>query len=272
MVLATAASLATAAAPQAMPGELAYYRAVASYFQVPASEVAILAHGGDIAADEIPVVLFVARRGGVSAEAVAALRESGRGWTELAQRFGVGANALHIPLRDPTSAGVLSAAYQRFAATPMRRPHYLVSYALSRLLFLVLEVGAIVGFGWLIFDVAVRGPLLAVLVVAIVGGLTFAALGLLVAARSRTIESVSGWMNLLMLPMWLLSGSFFSYERFPEAFWPAIRLLPLTAVNDALRAVFRGEALVAGALPELLVLAVWGLVSFVIAVRRFRWQ
>ncbi|PWB78634.1 MAG: ABC transporter permease [Holophagae bacterium] len=161
---------------------------------------------------------------------------------------------------------------KRFAATPMRRPHYLVSYALSRLLFLVLEVAAIVGFGWLIFGVAVRGPLLALLAVAIGGGLSFAALGLLVAARSRTIESVSGWMNLIMLPMWLLSGSFFSYERFPEAFWPAIRLLPLTAVNDALRAVFRGEALLGGALPELAVLAVWGLVSFAIAVRRFRWH
>jgi len=161
---------------------------------------------------------------------------------------------------------------KRFAATPMRRPHYLVSYALSRLLFLVLEVAAIVGFGWLIFGVAVRGPLLALLAVAVGGGLSFAALGLLVAARSRTIESVSGWMNLIMLPMWLLSGSFFSYERFPEAFWPAIRLLPLTAVNDALRAVFRGEALLGGALPELAVLAVWGLVSFAIAVRRFRWH
>jgi ABC-type multidrug transport system permease subunit len=161
---------------------------------------------------------------------------------------------------------------KRLAATPMRRTHYLVSYAMSRLVFLVLEVAAIVGFGWLIFGVEVRGPLLAVLAVAIVGGLTFAALGLLVAARSRTIESVSGWMNLLMLPMWLLSGSFFSYERFPEAFWPVIRLLPLTAVNDALRVVFRGEALLAGALPELAVVTVWGLLSFAISVRRFRWQ
>ena len=160
---------------------------------------------------------------------------------------------------------------KRFAATPMRRPHFLVSYALSRLLFLVLEVGGIVGFGWLIFGVAVRGPLLALLAVAIIGGLSFAALGLLAAARARTIEAVSGWMNLIMLPMWLLSGSFFSYERFPEAFWPAIRLLPLTAINDALRAVFHGEPLFAGTLPEMAVLAVWGLTSFAIAVRRFRW-
>ena len=91
------------------------------------------------------------------------------------------------------------------------------------------------------------------------------------AARARTIEAVSGWMNLIMLPMWLLSGSFFSYERFPEAFWPAIRLLPLTAINDALRAVFHGEPLFAGTLPEMAVLAVWGLTSFAIAVRRFRW-
>lgn len=161
---------------------------------------------------------------------------------------------------------------KRFAATPMRRSNYLLSYALSRLVFLMLEVAAIVGFGWAVFDVSVRGSLVALLAVALVGALTFAALGLLVAARTQTIESVSGWMNLVMLPMWLLSGSFFSYERFPEAFWPVIRLLPLTAVNDSLRVVFHGEPLIAGTLPELAVLAVWGLVAFAVALRRFRWQ
>jgi hypothetical protein len=118
MVLAAAAVTATSAHPQDNT-QRAYFRAVAAYFQVPESEIAILAHGGELVPDEIPVVLFVARRGGVSAEAVAALRESGRSWTELAQRFGVGANALHLPTSDPASAGVLSAAYQRFDATPM---------------------------------------------------------------------------------------------------------------------------------------------------------
>jgi len=121
MVLATTAWVATAAESQESSSERAYFRAVAGFFQVPESEIAILSHGGDIPAEEIPVVLFVARRGGVSAEAVAALRESGRGWTELAQRFGVGANVLHVPMRDPASAGTLSATYQRFAATPMDR-------------------------------------------------------------------------------------------------------------------------------------------------------
>ena len=161
---------------------------------------------------------------------------------------------------------------KRFAATPMHRSHYLLSYVLSRLLFLVLEVAAVAGLGWWIFGVALHGPLAALLLVSVAAAFAFAGLGLLLAARPQTIEAVSGWMNVVMLPQWLLSGSFFSYERFPEAVWPLIRVLPLTATNDALRAVYRGEPLVAGIGPEVAVLAVWGAVSLALAVRWFRWQ
>lgn len=97
----------------------AYLRAVAGYFQVSETEIAILGHGGGVPAEEIPVVLFMARRGGVSAEAVVALRESGRPWPELAQRFGVGANALHVPMSDAAQTGTLAAVYERFRVTPM---------------------------------------------------------------------------------------------------------------------------------------------------------
>ncbi|MEQ1857694.1 MAG: hypothetical protein ABL963_14670 [Longimicrobiales bacterium] len=120
VVLAIVASATSAAAEQS-PAERAYYRAVAGFFQVPESEIAILGHGGEVPAEEIPVVLFMARRGGVSSEAVVALRGSGRGWTELAQRFGVGAPALHVPLRDATGAGAMVPLYQKFAATPMEQ-------------------------------------------------------------------------------------------------------------------------------------------------------
>lgn len=161
---------------------------------------------------------------------------------------------------------------KRYAATPMRRGHYLLSFGLSRLLFLVLEVAAIVGFGWLVFGVAVRGSLLALAVVVLIGAASFAGLGLVVAARPRTIEAVSGWMNLVQLPMWLLSGSFFSYERFPVAVQPAIRALPLTALNDALRAVINDGAPLSASWLELGVLAAWGAASFVVALRTFRWQ
>jgi ABC-2 type transport system permease protein len=161
---------------------------------------------------------------------------------------------------------------KRFAATPMRRSHYLLSFMLSRLIGLVLEVVVVVGFGWLLFGVAVRGSFLDLAVVALVGALTFAGVGLLVAARPRTVEGVSGWMNLVQLPMWLFSGTFFSYERFPAVVRPAIRALPLTALNDALRAVINDGSPLAASWPELLVMAAWGVISFVVALRLFRWQ
>ncbi|MGV8042196.1 MAG: ABC transporter permease [Thermoanaerobaculaceae bacterium] len=161
---------------------------------------------------------------------------------------------------------------KRFAATPMRRSHFLLSFMLSRLGLLAGEVVAVVGAGWVLFGVTVRGRIADLAVVSLLGAFTFAGLGLLVAARSRTIEGVSGWMNLVQLPMWLLSGSFFSYARFPEAVQPAIRLLPLTALNDALRAVTNRGVSLAATWPEIAVMVAWGGLSFVLALRLFRWQ
>ncbi len=159
-----------------------------------------------------------------------------------------------------------------FAATPMRRPHFLLSFILSRLLMLVGEVGALIGFGWLLFDVRVHGSWLDLAALSLLGSLAFAGIGLLVAARPRTIEGVSGWMNLVMLPMWIFSGALFSYARFPEAVQPYLRLLPLTALNDALRLVINeGRPLYAGWF-ELAVLAAYTVISFVLALRFFRWQ
>ncbi len=161
---------------------------------------------------------------------------------------------------------------KRLVATPMRKRDYLLALVLARLVFLVAEVTALVGFGWLAFGVAVRGPFVALALAILAGTFAFAGLGLLVAARARTVEGVSGLMNVVMLPMWLLSGTFFSYERFPEAARPWIRLLPLTALNDALRAVMTEGHGLGGVLPELVLLCVWAAVSFGLALRLFRWS
>src|SRR5881628_3324222 len=161
---------------------------------------------------------------------------------------------------------------KRFMATPMRRSHYLTSFVLSRLLFLFLEIAALVGFGWLMFRVGVRGSLGSLALVTVLGALSFAGLGMLVASRARTIEAVSGLMNLVMLPMWILSGTFFSYARFPDAMQPFVKALPLTALNDALRAVMiDGTALTRLGAP-LAIVAAWGLISFGIALKIFRWR
>jgi len=161
---------------------------------------------------------------------------------------------------------------KRFMATPMRRSHYLLSFILSRLLFLFLEIAALVGFGWLMFGVGVRGSFGALALITVLGALSFAGLGMLVASRARTIEAVSGLMNLVMLPMWILSGTFFSYARFPDAMQPFVKALPLTALNDALRAVMiDGTGLVRLGAP-LAIVAGWGAVSLGIALKIFRWR
>jgi ABC-2 type transport system permease protein len=161
---------------------------------------------------------------------------------------------------------------KRLAATPMRRWHFLLSFMLSRLIFLVLEVGAVLLFAYFVFDVRMHGSWLNLTLVALIGSIAFSGIGLLVGARTKTIEGASGLMNLVMLPMWLLSGSFFSASKFPDFLQPFIKALPLTVLNDALRAVMNdGAGLVAVGL-SLAILSLWGVVSFIIALRIFRWQ
>jgi ABC-type multidrug transport system permease subunit len=161
---------------------------------------------------------------------------------------------------------------KRLAATPMSRADYLLSQLLARLVFLVLEVGALLLFGRLVFGVPVRGSIGAVATVAVAGALSFGGLALVIAARPRTIEAVSGWMNFVMLPMWVLSGVFFSSAHFPAAVQPFIRALPLTALNDGLRRVMLDGASLAAVSPQLVVLGAWGGVCFALALKIFRWR
>jgi ABC-2 type transport system permease protein len=161
---------------------------------------------------------------------------------------------------------------KRLVATPMRRSHYLLAQVLGRLVFLLPEIVILVGVGWLVFGVAVRGSLWLLLVTSLVGAMTFCGLGLLIASRARTIEGASGLANLVMLPMWLLSGVFFSSERFPERVQPLIRALPLTALNDALRGIITEGRSPAAVAAKLAIVAAWGLASFLVALRIFRWR
>lgn len=157
-------------------------------------------------------------------------------------------------------------------ATPMRKSDYLLAQMASRFVFLILEVGIILAFGVAAFSVPIRGSLVLLLTTTAVGALAFAGIGLLVVARARTLEAASGLMNLVMVPMWLLSGVFFSSERFPKAAQPFIQALPLTALNNALRAVMLEGKNLATIGGELLIMGLWGAVSFAVALKIFRWQ
>ena len=161
---------------------------------------------------------------------------------------------------------------KRLVATPMSRAQYLASFILARLAMLVLEVGGLLGFGILVFGVPARGTMGSLVLVALTAALAFSAIGLLVASRVRTMEGASGLMNLVMLPMWIFSGVFFSASNFPDAAQPFIQALPLTAAADALRANLLEGASLATLAPELGILGAWLAVAFTAALALFRWR
>jgi ABC-type polysaccharide/polyol phosphate export permease len=161
---------------------------------------------------------------------------------------------------------------KRLIATPMSRWQYLASFALSRLTLLFIEVGVLLGFAIVAFGVPLRGSVPLLVVICLLSSLSFASLGLLIASRAQTMEGASGLMNLVMLPMWIFSGVFFSAARFPEQIQPLIQALPLTASIDALRAnILRGAGW-QSLTGELAIMAVWMVASFVLALKLFRWR
>ena len=161
---------------------------------------------------------------------------------------------------------------KRLMATPMSRSYYLLSHLVWRFLVLWAEVGVPLGFGVLVFDVPIRGRAVDLVLLCLLASLAFSALGLLVASRAKTIEAVSGLMNLVQVPMWILSGVFFSADRFPAAVQPLIDALPLTALIDALRAHMLQGAGLLDLAPQLAVLAGWLVVCFGLALKLFRWR
>ncbi len=161
---------------------------------------------------------------------------------------------------------------KRLVASPMSKTEYLLSFLLSRLSLLLVEVLALLGFGALVFGVPVRGALWELVAICLLSSLAFSALGLLIASRAQTIEAASGLMNFVMLPMWVFSGVFFSSERFPDVLQPFIRLLPLTAVIDALRAHMLEGASLGSLGAQTAVIGGWLAASFFAALKLFRWR
>jgi ABC-2 type transport system permease protein len=161
---------------------------------------------------------------------------------------------------------------KRFMATPMKRTHFLIAAIGGRMVFMIPEMVVILGAGALLFGVPIRGSILSILSLTFLGAVSFTGIGLLVASRAQKLETVSGLMNLIMLPMYLLSGIFFSTERFPDIMQLPIQALPLTQFNVALREIMlEGASLISQAW-RIGIIALWGSVSFVFTLRWFRWN
>jgi ABC-type multidrug transport system permease subunit len=161
---------------------------------------------------------------------------------------------------------------KRFLATPMKKTDFLSGLMISRMLFMVPEVLALLVFARYAFGVINHGSTLAVTFLILLGAVMFSGIGLLAASRANTIEAVSGIMNLVMVPMWIFSGIFFSSERFPDAVQPLIKVLPLTPLISTLRAVMLEGASLTDLFAPIAIMTAWSVVSFALALRWFRWR
>jgi len=161
---------------------------------------------------------------------------------------------------------------KRMMATPMRRSDFLFSFLCVRAVLLVLELPPLLLFARFVFDVRIAGSIASLFAIALVGGLTFAVMGLLLASRAENPQVVSGLINVVSFPMYLCSGVFFSSGRFPEPLQPWLRALPLTALNDALRSVMIDGASLASVMREVGICFAWGAACFAAALRLFKWR
>jgi len=161
---------------------------------------------------------------------------------------------------------------KRLAASPMRKRDFLMAPIIARLAFLGPEVAVPLLFGWIAFDMPIRGGIASIAIVSIAGALMWGALGMLMGSRARTFEAASGLMNLMSVPMWVLSGVFFSSSNFPEVVQPVIQALPLTALIDAMRGVILEGATLASLWHELAIIGAWTIAPFAIALKIFRWR
>ena len=162
---------------------------------------------------------------------------------------------------------------KRFLATPMRKTDFMLGIMLTRLMFVLIDVSVLLGIAHIpYFGVQVHGNWLALGVLILLAGACFTGMGLLVASRASTIETATGLMNAVMLSQWLLSGVFFSSDSFPQWLQPFIKILPLTAVNDGLRAIINDGAGFEALLWPLLVCGTWGGIGFFGAIKLFKWR
>jgi ABC-2 type transport system permease protein len=162
--------------------------------------------------------------------------------------------------------------FKRLLATPMHRGDFLFALLTARMFFLLPEMLSLILVGWLAFSVPVQGSMFTLLVVILLGAFAFSGVGLLLGCRTEKTESIQGLINLVMLPMYLLSGIFFSSDRFPDALQPFIKALPLTQLNDALREVMLDGAGLLDIAGSLGILAAWAVITFTLALRWFRWK
>jgi ABC-type multidrug transport system permease subunit len=160
---------------------------------------------------------------------------------------------------------------RRMIATPMKKSEFLISHFAARLTLTVIEAGLLFTFAFFYFSISVQGSLLALATVFLSGNIAFSGIAILISARTANSRIGTGLINVITMPMTVLSGVFFSYHNFPDSVIPIIEKMPLTMMADSLRGVFiEGFGITQVAVNSSVLFAL-GIICFLIGLRIYKW-
>jgi ABC-2 type transport system permease protein len=160
---------------------------------------------------------------------------------------------------------------RRMVATPMKRSEFLISFFVARLSITIIEATLLLSFAFAYFHISIQGSIPAMILVFLAGNIAFSGIAILISSRTANSRIGTGLINVIVLPMTVLSGIFFSYHNFPDKVIPVIQKLPLTMMADSMRSVFIEGAGIVQVSLNALVLSLLGIVCFIIGLRTFKW-
>ncbi len=161
---------------------------------------------------------------------------------------------------------------RRMVATPMKKSYFLMALMIVRLAMNFIESGLLFLFAYFVFDITIQGNIPALILFFIAGNIAFGGIAVFVSSRTANTEIGNGLVNVVVMPMMVLSGVFFSYHNFPEWSIPFIQKLPLTMLADGIRSIFiEGAGFSETALPTFILLAV-GILFFTTGLKIFKWH
>lgn len=160
---------------------------------------------------------------------------------------------------------------RRMVATPMKKSNFLGSHFITRTLLSFIEAGLLFLFAYFYFGTYIQGNILAGMVVLFAGIVGFTGLAILVSSRTANTQVGNGLINLVVMPMMVLSGIFFNYHNFPEWTIGIIQKFPLTMLADSLRSIFIEGSGFKENYNNIITLLIYGLTSFFVGLKMFKW-
>jgi ABC-2 type transport system permease protein len=186
----------------------------------------------------------------------------------------VGLNLLSMGL---FAVGMVTVAYRekgkfrRLAVTPLPKWVFLLAQILQRVTVVVLQTAVLLIAARLGFQISNQGSYALFAVLVVLGTGTFLALGFALSSFASTVETYGAISNLVFLPLMLLSGVYFSLDNAPLWMQRVVFILPLSPFLRMLRAVFNDGGTLSGQGTGLAIVGAWALLSFMVALKRFRW-